>query len=115
MRKIGNHVIGIDQGEEVLFSDFEHDGEMWTGEGPRKTDRHVKFDGQFEVAPAVNVALAMWDMSNAANMRVDVRAENVDTRGFDIVFRTWGDSKVARVRVSWQAIGPVSDEEAWDI
>ena len=88
---------------------------MWTGTGPRKTSKTIEFDGQFEVPPSVTVTLAMWDTSNDANMRLDVRAENVTEKSFEIAFRTWGDSKVARVRVSWQAIGSVSDEAAWDI
>ncbi len=115
MRKIGSHLVGVDQGDVVLFSDFEHDGEMWTGDGPRLIRKHVDFADAYDLAPVVTVSLSMWDMSNGANMRADVKAEKVDRTGFDIVFRTWGDTKVARVRVAWQAIGPVSDEEAWDI
>ena len=33
------------------------------------------------------------------------KAEGISPEGFEIVFRTWGDTKVARVRVAWQAIG----------
>lgn len=115
MRKIASHMIGVDQGDVVLFSDFEDDGKMWTGEGPRLHRTKVKFADAFDAPPAVTVALSMWDMSNTANMRADVQAEKVDRKGFEIVFRTWGDTRVARVRVAWQAIGAISDEEAWDI
>ena len=37
MIKISQHKLGIQQGDTVLFSDFEHDGVMWTGDGPRQT------------------------------------------------------------------------------
>ena len=115
MRKFDTHRIGVDQGEAVLFEAFEDDGEMWAGEGPRLHRTPVVFAEGFAAQPAVTVGLAMWDMSNGSNMRADVRAENVTPTGFDIAFRTWGDTRVARVRVSWQAIGPVNDDEAWDI
>lgn len=115
MRKFAGHLIGVDQGDAVLFSDFEHDGEMWSGDGPRLNRKAIVFSEAFQNAPSVTVSLSMWDMSNSANMRADVQAENVTTKGFDIVFRTWGDTQVARVRVAWQAIGAVGDDEAWDI
>lgn len=42
MRKFASHTVGIDQGDVVLFSDFEGDGKMGTGEGPRLTRRAVR-------------------------------------------------------------------------
>lgn len=115
MRKFETHRVGVAQGDVVLFSAFEDGGEMWTGEGPRVHREAVQFDEGFQTAPNVFVTLSMFDMSHDANMRADVKAEAVSPQGFDIVFRTWGDTKVARVRVAWQAIGPVSDDEAWDL
>lgn len=107
--------MGVDQGEIVLFSDFEHDGEMWTGEGPRVIHAKVVFTTPFASIPAVKVGLTMWDMSNAANMRADIAAESVTPTGFSVAFRTWGDSKVARVRAGWMAIGELPDDELWEI
>lgn len=115
MRKFSSHTLGMDQGDVVLFSDFEDDGEMWTGEGPRLTRKRVTYSEAYDNPPAVMVALSMWDFAHGANVRADVQAENIDTKGFDIVFRTWGDTRVARVRVAWQSIGGVSGEEAWDV
>jgi hypothetical protein len=31
------------------------------------------------------------------------------------VFRTWGDSRVARIRADWMAIGEVSGEDDWEM
>ncbi len=115
MKRLGQKAIGIDQGDVILFSDFEHDGVMWTGEGPRQTRAHVQFSDAFVEVPTVSVALSMWDVSNTANARADIAAEDVTTHGFAILFRTWGDTKIARVRVSWQAIGPVQDDEIWTL
>ncbi|SEV92967.1 H-type lectin domain-containing protein [Cognatiyoonia koreensis] len=115
MRKIHGHLVGIDQGDVVLFSDFEHDGDMWTGEGPRKISVPVTFSESYDSPPSVTVSISMFDMSNEAFSRADVQAEKVTKSGFAITFRTWGDTKIARVRVAWQSIGALSSEDAWDI
>ena len=31
MKRLENHLIGIDQGDTVVFSEFQQGGEMWTG------------------------------------------------------------------------------------
>lgn len=115
MIKIESNFVGIHKGDVVLFSDFEHDGEMWTGDGPRLIREKIEFGDGFRSTPSVMVSLSMWDISNGANMRMDVQAENITPKGFDIVFRTWGDTKVARVRVAWQAIGSVKGDDVWDL
>ncbi len=43
MKRIRPQMLGVDQGSKVLFSDFEDDGEMWTGSGPRKTRIAIRF------------------------------------------------------------------------
>lgn len=115
MKKLRTQTIGIDEGNVVLFSDFETDGPMWTGEGPRETRARVRFSEDFMAPPSVKVGLTMWDISNGANARADVSAEEVDTGGFEIRFRTWGDTRIARVRVGWQAIGPMKDDDMWEV
>jgi hypothetical protein len=57
----------------------------------------------------------MIDMSNAANARADLQSENVTASGFDIVFKTWGDTQVARCRVAWQSIGPIQTDDVWEL
>ncbi len=106
-------MIGIEQGDNVLFSDFEDGGEMWTGKGPRERRLVVAFGRAFLKPPSVFVALAMWDFDNARNARADVSAEKITEDTFDVVFKTWGDTRVARARVRWMAIGPVSNEDDW--
>ena len=98
-----------------MFSDFANDGPMWTGTGPRESRHHIRFDVPFVGKPAVMVGIAMWDTDNRSNMRADLMAENVSERGFDLVFRTWGDTRVARVRADWTAIGPLPDPEVWEV
>ncbi|SLN50760.1 H-type lectin domain-containing protein [Pseudooctadecabacter jejudonensis] len=115
MKRMRNHLIGVDHGDVVMFSDFEHDGVMWTGDGARQVRAHVEFSESYRTPPVVITTLSMFDISNGANGRVDVQAEDITPDGFAIVFRTWGDSKIARVRVAWQATGELRQEGDWDV
>ena len=110
-----NGLIGIEQGSRILFSDFVHDGAMWTGSGPREARLQESFTERFVEPPVVKVGISMWDIDHKTNSRVDISAENVTTTGFEIVFRTWADTRVARVRADWMAIGQARDEDDWDL
>lgn len=115
MKRFSNNLVGIDEGSVVLFSDFEDGGEMWTGTGPRQARRAVSFTETYRSLPSVMVTLAMWDMDQKTNQRADISAENITEEGFDLVFRTWGDTRVARVRASWMAIGELRHEDDWEL
>ena len=115
MKRLRNYLVGVDHGEVVLFSDFEHDGVMWTGQGPRQTRAVVMFAEAFKSPPVVTCWLTMWDVSNETIARMDIQAEDVTDRSAALVFRTWGETKVARVRVSWQAIGELPHDDDWNI
>lgn len=108
-------LIGIEQGSRILFSDFAHDGAMWTGSGPREARQQETFSETFAEPPAVTVGISMWDMDHKANSRVDISAENVTVKGFEIVFRTWADTRIARIRADWMAIGKARDDDDWDV
>lgn len=115
MRRMTGNSIGIVQGSRVLFSDFATDGVMWTGSGDRESRYHVVFPEPFKGVPAVMVGISLWDMDHKTNMRADLVAENISEKGFQLVFRTWGDTRIARIRADWTAIGPVRDADDWDI
>lgn len=115
MKRMTASSIGILQGTRVLFSDFATDGVMWTGSGDRESRFHVIFSEAFRRPPAVMVGISLWDMDHKTNMRADISAENVTEKGFQLVFRTWGDTRIARVRADWTAIGPVRDDDDWDV
>lgn len=115
MKRIQGHLLGIDQGRVNLFSDFATDGEMWTGTGTRERRQRVMFAEPFKSVPVVQVGLALWDMDAETNVRADIDAEDVTESGFNIVFRTWGDSRIARVRMSWTAFGEVKGDDDWEI
>ena len=114
MRRIGG-VVGVEQGSTILFNDFAHNGPMWTGAGPREARQAQLFREPFLDIPAVTVGISMWDIDHQTNSRMDIAAENITAQGFDIVFRTWADTRVARIRADWMAIGATRDEDDWDV
>lgn len=115
MIKLRNHLIGVDQGTKTLFSDFEDGGAMWAGLGSRSRATSIEFRSEFKDIPMVHVSLDMWDMDQKTNQRADISAENITTVGFDVVFKTWGDTKIARVRAAWFAIGEFAGEDEWEL
>ncbi|PTX56998.1 H-type lectin domain-containing protein [Litoreibacter ponti] len=115
MQRLNSNTIGITQGSRVLFSDFIDDGPMWTGTGPREHRFEVDFAERFAAVPNVQVSISMWDSDQKTNQRMDISAENITETGFDLVFRTWGDTRVARVRANWMVIGPLPNEDDWQL
>ncbi|UWR23127.1 H-type lectin domain-containing protein [Sulfitobacter sp. S190] len=115
MKKLRSSVLGIANGDEVLFEDFTDDGEMWTGRGQRERRRRIKFSEPFERPPTVQLNISLWDMDASNILRADLAAEAVTESGFDMVFRTWGDTRVARIRIAWTAIGELPDPDTWDV
>lgn len=115
MNRISSGKIGVCQGSKVLFSDFADGGPMWTGQGERESRHPVAFSEPFRAPPTVLVGIGMWDIDNRHTSRGDLSAENVTRTGFDLVFKTWGDTRIARLRAEWTAIGLVLDDEDWEI
>jgi hypothetical protein len=115
MKRLRNHLVGVDHGDPVLFSDFETEGEMWTGRGQRERRRRISFEEKYRKPPAVHLSISLWDIDASTVIRADLQAEAVTEDGFDMVFRTWGDTRVARVRVSWMAIGELRNADDWDL
>ncbi len=115
MLRISPHAVGVANGSVLMFSAFDDGGPMWTGEGPRQERRPVRFEQPFLAPPRVMVALSMWDIAGSSNQRADIAAENVTETGFELVFRAWADTHVARVRADWLAIGPLPHEDDWEV
>lgn len=88
---------------------------MWTGQGPRESRYVVQFPDAYVETPVVMVGMAMWDMDQKTNSRVDLSAEQITAQGFHLVFKTWGDTQVARVRADWTAMGCARDDDDWDL
>ena len=115
MKRMTSGTIGIEQGSRVLFSDFADGGVMWTGQGDRESRHQITFQEPFFELPSVIVSISMWDTDHKHNARADISAEEISLAGFQLVFRTWGDTRVARVRADWIAMGGVRSDEDWDV
>ena len=87
---------------------------MWTGPGPRAVRQPIRFAEPFRAAPLLQVAISMWDIDQQSNQRADIAATEITREGFTLVFKTWGDTRVARIRADWLAIGPVAHEDGWE-
>lgn len=80
----------------------------WTlaeGTGERTFTRPVPFPTEFAKVPSVMISLRGVDDSTPRD-RVEVRVSGVDTKGFVLFVRTWQDSLVNGVTVSWLAYVP---------
>ena len=105
MKRFGG-LIGIEQGSRILFSDFVDDGAMWTGTGPREVRQQERFREAFVEPPLVTVGISMWDIDHQTKSRVDIAAESVTAKGFEIVFRTWANTRIARIRACGRSNWP---------
>lgn len=114
MKKISGHLLGIDQGDVQIFSDFETGGPMWVSEGERQRRVKVKFEEPFREPPVVQVGFSLLDISTGPSVRADLSAQNVTRNGFDLIFKTWADSRVARIHASWIAFGKIGDPDSWE-
>lgn len=115
MKRITSGKIGIDRGDKIMFSDFADGGPMWTGQGERVSRHAVTFSEAFTQEPVVMVGITMWDIDHRQTSRADISAEKVTNSGFDLVFRTWGDTRIARIRANWTAIGGLRDDDDWEV
>jgi len=73
--------------------------------GERILTQHVVFPTPFGDNQHVQVVcgLTYFDASNGHNIRINVSANNVTTKGFDLVFKTWYDSVIYGVGAFWLA------------
>ncbi|MEK0164248.1 H-type lectin domain-containing protein [Phaeobacter sp. JH20_36] len=115
MKRVQSPRLGVDQGDIEIFSEFENGGSMWTGTGPRERRREVRFSEPFAELPAVHLSSSLVDIDSGAAIRAELVAEKITHQGFDVVFRTWNDSRVARIRASWLAIGTLPFADDWDV
>ena len=115
MMRITSGKLGILQGSRVLLSDFAAGGVMWTGHGDRESRHLIIFAEPFAANPTVMVGISMWDIDHKHTLRADIAAEKVTKTGFQLVFRTWGDTRVARIRADWTALGALKDDDEWDV
>ena len=88
-----------------LFNHVDDNGPMWTGDGDREVRLKLRFTASFQRPPHITLGISGMDSSCRQNLRFSLAAETVMSESFVIVFKTWGDTKIARASVNWSAIG----------
>ncbi|WP_455212738.1 H-type lectin domain-containing protein [Kaarinaea lacus] len=92
----------------VEFNQFTPD---WTlaqenaSEGSRTFVSSVLFDVPFSNVPIVHVGLSGFDIDQRDSARISVHAEAITSNGFDMRIKTWRNTRVYQVEVSWIALG----------
>ena len=113
MRKIKSGFVGVDQGSVHLFSDYDTDGPMWSGTGAREVAKRIMFSEPFARPPAVTLQIAMLDSHSDHFLRMSYDATDATCAAFTLVFKTWSDTRLAQVKMSWQAIGELPQDDDW--
>jgi H-type lectin domain len=75
-----------------------------SGSGERSYSRRVAFQSGFSNVPMVTANLTGLDISSGG-AKFYIGVENVDSTGFDLQIKTWGETRVWAVVVNWLAIG----------
>ena len=88
-----------------LFNHVDENGPMWSGDGDREVRFKLRFTASFQRIPHITLGISGMDSSCGQNLRFSLAAEAVTSESFVIVFKTWGDTKIARASVNWTAIG----------
>ena len=71
----------------------------------RTVRSRVSFERPFAGSPVVQIGITGIDIDNSANARLSVDIVSIDDTGFDIELRTWLNSRLWSVNLSWIAIG----------
>lgn len=89
---------------------LNHDLEGWTLLGAGTEEKrffchYVPFESPFSRAPLVQLSIVGVDASNEDNLRLRVRAIDINQLGFTIEAETRFNTRIWSVDVSWLAIG----------
>ena len=89
----------------TLFDHVEESGPMWEGEGDRLIHGRVIFTKPYKAPPVVSAHIVGMDSDQSANLRYWLNVTDIGPLAFTIEFKTWGNTRIGRVGVSWLAIG----------
>jgi hypothetical protein len=73
--------------------------------GTRTFAGRITFERSFDSPPVVQIGVTGFDIDNGDNARLNVAITAVDGTGFDVELRTWWNSRLWSVDLSWIAIG----------
>ena len=88
----------------LACSDAFRTGVVVVGHVLKDTTFEVSFDPPFVIAPTVvTLALKALDVNNSTNTRIDTDVTSVSSSGFSLHCKTWLDSQIFSLEVSWIA------------
>lgn len=116
MRRIDTNWLGVAEGYVTLFDHWSEPTEMWEGIGSRQVRVPITFEGVFAAVPVVQLSATLIDAHSDTYLRLNIRAEELTEAGFILTADIWDDTRIARLGVNWQALGPLDDpDEIWDV
>jgi len=84
----------------------------WTLLGPglesggfRTFTGQIAFERPFSATPIVQVGITGFDIDHRDNARLQVGVVGIDEHGFGVSLRTWWNTRLWSVELSWMAIG----------
>lgn len=91
------------QGGKIEIFSSEEGWSLSEGNGDRSYWKRFVFEKEFMHAPFVTVSLAGIDASKDTNLRLVLQAHNVTQFAFDLEIRTWADTTIDYVALTWMA------------
>jgi hypothetical protein len=92
----------------TYFVRFTNGGHyMNTGKGERTYEERIYFEEKYEKIPHVMTSISGLDEDNkdSSAIRIELKEEKIDTAGFNLIIRTWDDSRLFNIKVTWTAFG----------
>lgn len=105
--------VTVQSGYMPVFDHYDDKGPMWFGSGDREVVEYVRFDKPFTRSPYVALTITQMDTDTSRYLRYELFAKNIRPDGFDVSFKTWSDSRFARISVHWIAMGERTDPDLW--
>lgn len=107
----------IDSGSIRMFDHIDTEGPMWSGSGARAVRLPVKFSKVFVNPPVIQLSTSMIDADSDRNLRLSLATEDRSAEGFVAVAKTWSDSRIGRLEITWTAIGEgiANSAPLWDV
>jgi len=116
MRRIDTNWLGVAEGYVTMFDHWSEATQMWDGIGERQVRTPIVFEGRFASIPVLHLSPTLIDAHSDTYLRLNIRAEDVSEDGFTLTVDVWDDTRIARLGVNWQALGPLDDpDEKWDV
>ena len=78
---------------------------MHCSTGFRSFKKYINFNEKYEKIPKVIVSIKGLDTNKDTNIRLYLKTENIDTSGFDLLVKTWDNTSIYGVKISWISIG----------